>query len=349
MSFPKTKKIAVIGASGYTGAELVRLLLNHPHVDISALTADRHAGEAMSDAYPQLYGCGLPDLVTLSAVDWTEIEAAFCCLPHGVSQELIAGLPDALTVIDLSADFRLRDPDVYAQWYGQPHQAVELQKQAVYGLSEWYREEIAAARLIACPGCYPTAANLALFPLLQTGLIESGNIIIDAKSGVSGAGRALRQGSLFCEANENVMAYGIGAHRHLPEITQTLTQAANEDVQPIFTPHLVPMQRGILATMYVHMAGKAQLSDLRDALESAYEESAFVHLLPEGMPPATQQVKGTNRCHLNLFESGISGQAVIVSAIDNLVKGASGQAVQNFNLRFGYPESMALEGSSLFP
>jgi len=342
---PSGGAVAIIGASGYTGAELIRILLNHPHVSIKALTGDSQAGKDIGEVYPHLRFKGLPKLVTLGQVDFSSIDLAFCCLPHGTTQTVIAGLPAHLKIIDLSADFRLTDPVQYAQWYGHEHQAVGLQKEAVYGLTEIAREAIKKARLVANPGCYPTSVTLPLIPLLKAGAILPEGIIIDAKSGVTGAGRSARQANLFTEIDGGISAYGIASHRHLPEIEQALGQG----IMVTFTPHLVPMNRGILSTIYVKLAGKHTADDLRTILHKAYSSEPFVHILPLGIPPSTHQVRGSNDCLISVFADRVPGQAIIVSAIDNLVKGASGQAVQNMNVMFGWPEITGLQLTAIFP
>ncbi len=338
---------AVLGASGYTGAEVLRLAAAHPALDITALTAQRRAGEPLAAVFPHLARLDLPPLIKVEDVAWADVEAVFCCLPHATTQEVVAALPDHLKVIDLSADFRLRDPAVYAHWYGHEHLAPALQPLAVYGLTEWTRAEIAETRLAACPGCYPTAALLPLLPVVRAGLIAPDSIIIDAKSGVSGAGRALREGLLYAEAGEGAHAYGLAGHRHAPEIEQELTAAAAMPVTATFIPHLLPMNRGLLATIYVRAAGGA--AALRECLENAWHGEPFVHVLPPGAAPATRQVRGSNHCVIGVFDGRRPGEAVLVSAIDNLVKGASGQAIQNFNVMFGLPETTGLEQEPLFP
>lgn len=342
-------RVAILGASGYTGAELVRLLAGHRHVRIAALTAERKAGQPMAAVFPHLGGLLLPDMVGLDKVDYGEIDFVFCALPHGTTQEVIAGLPRHVRIVDLSADFRLADPETYRQWYGQEHKAPGLQEQAVYGLTELARDEVRDARLVANPGCYPTSAQLPLVPLLAAGLIEAEDIIIDAKSGVSGAGRAAKEGSLFCEVAEGIHAYGIASHRHAPEIEQGLSAAAGRPVMVNFTPHLMPMSRGILATTYVRLAGGAALGDLRAALEKFYAGEPFVRVLPEGVAPHTRHVRGSNFCLIGLFADRLPGRAIICSVIDNLVKGASGQAVQNMNVMLGLPEGAGLDQQPLFP
>ncbi len=349
MSIRDRVRIGILGASGYTGAELLRLLRYHPHVAIAALSADRQAGKPIGAVFPHLAGEDLPDLVTIGEVDWSALDLVFCGLPHGTTQEVIAGLPRHLKVIDLSADFRLTDIATYAEWYGHEHRAPELQREAVYGLTEIERERIRQARLIAVPGCYPTAAQLPLIPLLRAQLIDPDDIIIDAKSGVSGAGRAAREGSLFCEVSEGIQAYGVAGHRHAPEIEQGLSLAAGRKLVVNFTPHLMPMNRGILSTIYVRLAPGATIGDLRAVLEGAYRDEPFVRVLPEGSLPATRHVRATNLCLIGLSRDRLANRAILVSALDNLVKGASGQAIQNMNAMLGLPETTALEHRALFP
>jgi N-acetyl-gamma-glutamyl-phosphate reductase len=368
-------RVGILGASGYTGAELVRLLVRHPGVEIVLLTAERHADQPIGAVFPHLGGLGLPDLVSIDEVEWPglDVDVMFCALPHGTTQEIVAGLMHATghtlvdelvvetradliaglkaegKVIDLSADFRLTDTAVYAEWYGHEHLAPSLQEAAVYGLTEFAREAIGEARLIACPGCYPTAALVPLVPLLEAGQIAAEDIIIDAKSGVSGAGRALKEGILFAEVGEGIHAYGIAAHRHGPEIEQELSRAAGQPMTVNFTPHLVPMNRGILATTYVRLADGASVQDLRATLEGRFQDEPFVRVLAEGVAPATRHVRGSNHCLIGVFADRLPGRAILISAIDNLVKGASGQAVQNMNLACGFPEVTGLEQAPMFP
>ena len=346
-----TKKIqiAILGASGYTGAELIRLLLPHPHVNIALLTGDSSAGKDISEVYPHLRGISLPKLSGIESADFSGIDVAFCCLPHAATQAVVAKLPKTLRIIDLSADFRLEDPASYAQWYGHAHQAVDLQKEAVYGLTEIARAKIKAARLVANPGCYPTVSSLPLIPLLQAKAISPQGIIIDAKSGITGAGRSAKQANLYAEVSEGISAYGIASHRHTPEIEQTLSHAFGAAVNVTFTPHLMPMNRGILSTIYVKMSDKTMADDLRALLNKAYAGESFIQVLAKGEMPATHHVRGTNKCVMNVFDDRIAGQAIVVSAIDNLVKGASGQAVQNMNVMFGFAENTGLQLTAIFP
>lgn len=345
-------RIGVLGASGYTGADLVRLALRHPDIEISVLTANSQAGRPISSVYPHLHGFDLPDLVTTGEADWGSVDAVFCGLPHGTTQKITRSVLSehpGLRFIDLSADFRLRDGATYAEWYGHDHAASDLQEEAVYGLTEVYREAIREARLVACPGCYPTAAILALVPLIAAGAIDPADIVIDAKSGVSGSGRGLKEASLFCEAGEGMGAYGVSRHRHMPEIEQELGVAAGSDIRISFTPHLVPMSRGEFLTIYVRLALGWTAADLRSALQSRFEAEPFVDVLPEGMTPKTQMARGSNKCLIGVFEDRLAGRAIVMSTLDNLVKGSSGQAIQNFNLMFGIEEVTGLEQVALFP
>src|SRR5579863_10500883 len=346
-------KIGVLGASGYTGAELLRLLIRHPRVEIALLTADRRAGKPMSDVFPQFAPYALPTLTAIDNADWQALglDVAFCALPHGTTQKVIADLlarAPATRVVDLSADFRLADPAAYAHWYGHEHAAPALQKEAVYGLTEVYRSQIKTARLVANPGCYTTSAELALIPLLKAKAIDPDEIVIDAKSGMTGAGRAAKEEMQFAEVSEGFHAYGVGHHRHMAELDQEFSRAAGRDVVVSFTPHLVPMNRGILSTIYVRGL-KASAQDLQALLVKAYAEEPFVHVLPFGKLPQTRHVRGSNMTMIGVAADRIAGRAIIGAALDNLTKGASGQAVQNMNLMLGFPETAGLEQVALFP
>ena len=342
-------RVGILGASGYTGADLVRLLARHPRCTIAALTANQHAGQPMAEVYPHLRGLDLPGLVTWQDVDWASLDVVFCALPHGTTQEIVAELPAGVRVIDLSADFRLRDPASYAAWYGREHAAPALQKGAVYGLTEHYRDALADADLVACPGCYPTATLLALIPLVRAGLVSTDDLIVDAKSGVTGAGRKTTQGLLFAEVGEGMHPYGVGRHRHAPEIEQELGAAAGTDPRVTFTPHLVPMNRGELVTCHVKLAGGADAGALRDRLRDAYSHEPFVRVLEAGETPATRTVRGANAAEVAVYPDRAPGRAIVVATIDNLVKGASGQAVQNMNVACGFPETDGLAQLPLFP
>jgi N-acetyl-gamma-glutamyl-phosphate reductase len=347
-------KIGVLGASGYTGAELVRLLIRHPRVDIVLLTADRRAGKAMAEVFPQFAPYALPRLAVVDGADWQAIklDLAFCALPHGTTQTVIKDLmarAKDTKVVDLSADFRMNDPAAYARWYGHAHAAPELQKHAVYGLTEIHRRKIKAARLVANPGCYTTGAELALIPLLQAKAIDPEEIVIDAKSGMTGAGRAVKEEMLFSEVSEGIHAYGVGHHRHMSELDQEFSLAAGRDVVVTFTPHLVPMNRGILSTIYVRGLKKASPQHLHAMLSKFFAVEPFVHTLPFGSTPQTRHVRGSNMTFIGVAADRVAGRAIIVSALDNLTKGAAGQAVQNMNVMLGFPETTGLEQVALFP
>src|SRR4029079_11797429 len=349
---PDKAKVAVLGASGYTGSETVRLLLPHPRVTIAALTADRRAGQAMREVFPQFSPFNLPKLISIEEIDWVKekFDLVFCALPHATTQKVVKdllGKARATKVVDLSANFRLQ-PDAYAKWYGHEHHAPELQKEAVYGLVEVYREQVKKARLVANPGCYTSCAQLALLPLLRAKAIDPDEIVIDAKSGMTGAGRSAREAMLFSEVSEGFNAYGVGHHRHMAELDQEFSLAAGREVIATFTPHLVPMNRGILSTIYVRSA-KQSADDLHDILAKAYAGEPFVHVLPAGELPHTRHVRGSNMTFVGVAKDRIAGRMIVGSALDNLVKGASGQAVQNMNLMLGFPETMGLEQVALFP
>jgi N-acetyl-gamma-glutamyl-phosphate reductase len=347
-------KIGVLGASGYTGAELVRMLLRHPRADIVLLTAERSAGKAMGQVFPQFSPFDLPKLVAIEGLDWAKagLDVAFCALPHATTQKVLKDLlaqAPATKVVDLSADFRLADTAAYAKWYGHEHHATELQKEAVYGLTEIHRREIRRARLIANPGCFTTCAQLPLTPLIKAKAIELDEIVVDAKSGMTGAGRAAKEAMLFSEVSEGFHAYGVGHHRHMAELDQEFSLAAGREVIVSFTPHLVPMNRGIFATIYVRGKRGRTPEDLHALLLEFYAKEPFVHVLPFGETPQTRHVRGSNMTFIGVVKDRIEGRAIILSTLDNLVKGASGQAIQNMNLVLGYPETMGLEQVALFP
>lgn len=347
-------KIGVLGASGYTGSELVRMLLRHPRADIVLLTAERSAGKAMRDVFPQFSPFTLPTLIAIEGLDWVAagLDVAFCALPHATTQKVIKDLlakSPTTKVVDLSADFRLHDTAAYAKWYGHEHHAPELQKEAVYGLAEVHRREIRKARLVANPGCYTTCAQLPLVPLIEAKAIELDEIVVDAKSGMTGAGRAAKEAMLFSEVSEGFHAYGVGHHRHMAELDQEFSLAAGREVIVTFTPHLVPMNRGILSTIYVRGRRGRTPEDLHAILLKYYAKEAFVYVLPFGETPQTRHVRGSNMTFIGVAKDRIPGRAIIVSALDNLVKGASGQAIQNMNLMLGYPETMGIDQVALFP
>ena len=341
-------KVGILGATGYTGQELVRLLLPHPAAEIVYLGSSSMAGSLYAEICPQF-----SDRTALKLEAEDEIPAVdvlFCALPHGITAARVGEfLAKGIKVVDLGADFRLRQAATYQEWYKIKHPAADLIEVAVYGIPELYRAEIKGKSLVANPGCYPTAGLLALVPLLRQGLVQADSVIIDAKSGVSGAGRGANLGTHFSEVNENIKAYGVAQHRHTPEIEQELSKAAGMPVTISFTPHLVPMIRGILATIYVNLRPGVSEADLRGAWQAQYEGEQFVHVLPEGIWPQTKLALGSNHAFLQLTVDQRTGRAVIVSAIDNLVKGAAGQAVQNMNIIMGLPEESGLTGPGMWP
>lgn len=341
-----THKIAILGASGYTGAELVRLLATHPDLEIAALSANAKAGQSMAQVFPHLRHLDLPDLVTVDEVDFSGIDLCFCALPHKTSQEVIAKLPRDLKIVDLSADFRLRDPADYQTWYGNPHAAPELQAEAVYGLTEFYREDIRAARLVAGTGCNAATGQYLLRPLIAAGVIDLDEIILDLKCGVSGAGRSLKENLLHAELSEGFHAYAAGGtHRHLGEFDQEFTAIAGRPVEIQFTPHLVPANRGILATGYV----RGDAGAVHETLAGAYAAEPFIEVLPFGEVPSTRHVRGSNFCHLGVVADRRAGRVIVVAALDNLTKGSSGQALQNANLMLSLRETTGLMLAPVFP
>jgi len=333
-------QVAILGASGYSALELIKLLLRHPEVEITALTTRQTDACHVDEVHPALAGRLELKLENLSPVQVAErADCVFCCLPHGASAAAVKELLAAgKRVVDLSADYRLNDPAEYAKWYGTEHPDAARLAETVYGLPELYRERIKGAKLVANPGCYPTGACLALAPLLRKGVLETEGIIIDSKSGVSGGGREPKPQFHFPECNESVTAYGVGTHRHMPEIDQVLSDAAGTEVQTVFTPHLIPMDRGILSTCYAMPAIEVSAEDVLSLLHEFYSEEPFVRV--SEVLPATKQVTDTNYC--DLTARYVRGRVIVVSAIDNLIKGASGAAVQNFNLMYGFPETTAL-------
>lgn len=343
-------QVAVIGASGYTGVELLRLLAGHPQVEVSCVTSRQQAGQPLAEIFPSL--AKIYNL-TFEVVEPEALagraDLVFTAVPH---QAAMAVVPDLLAagckVVDLSADYRLRDAAVYAEWY-ERHQTPDLLAEAVYGLPELYRDKIRPARLVANPGCYPTSVALALAPLLQSGFIDPKTIIIDSKSGTSGAGRTAKVDSLFCEVNEGFKAYGLPRHRHTPEIEQTLSAVAGRTITVSFTPHLLPVNRGILSTCYASLATAVSLAELLSLYREYYAGETFVRVLPEGRLPNVNQVCGSNFCDIGLSVDQRTQRVIAIAAIDNLVKGAAGQALQNMNLMLGLEESGGLEGAAIFP
>ena len=339
-------KVAILGASGYTGAELVRLIAGHPGLEIAALSADRKAGQTIASVYPHLRHLTLPDLVTLEEIDFGGIDLVFAALPHGLSQAIVKTLPKGTRIVDLGADFRLSDPAAYEKWYGRAHEAPEIQPEAVYGLTEFYRDQIRGARLVAGPGCNAATVQYALHPLIADGVIDLDEIICDLKNGISGAGRSLKENMLFAERSTDVMGYSQGGkHRHLGEFDQEFSAIAGRDVRIMFTPHLVPVNRGILASCYLKGDAKAIHASLTDA----YAGEPFIVVLPFGEAPGMGHVMGSNYVHIGVIGDRVSGRAMVVATLDNLCKGSSGQALQNANLMLGHEETTGLLGVPVFP
>jgi len=343
-------RVGIIGATGYTGLELLRLLLLHPKVEVTALTSQKYAGLEIGRVFPSLLNHLQLKYEELSFDQISKkTDFIFTAVPHKTAMEAVPPFYRAgKKVVDLSADFRFQDPAVYERWY-QKHTCAELLSESVYGLPELHREKIRKAKIVGNPGCYPTGALIGLIPLVKYGLISYENIVIDAKSGVSGAGRDIVLESLFCEVNEGVKAYKIFEHRHLPEIEGELSQLARKKVTVNFVPHLIPMDRGILTTLYVHFNQKMKTEEGLNIFQKHYQEEPFIRIYPKGKLPTTKDVRGSNYCDIGIVVNELDGRGVIVTAIDNLVKGASGEAVQNMNIMLGYPETMGLDVVPLFP
>ena len=343
-------KLGIIG-DGYTAADLLRLLARHPHFEVISIFSTENIDKRIDEVYPHLRG--FSDLICRES-DWNllkgECDGVFLALPHGLSVPIVKELlPSGIKCVDLGADFRLRDASVYEKYYELVHEAPTLLGEAVYGIPELYREDIKKSSLLANPGCFPTGAILALAPLLQAGLIEEKGIVIDSKTGVSGAGRTPRASSMFCDVNEGIKAYGVGSHRHAPEIAQELSLAAQAEVNLVFTPHLVPMNRGILTTTYSRLKAGIKAKQIRAILDDYYKKEKFIRILPEGVMPHTKWVYGSNYVDIGIYADDISGNVIVVSSLDNLVKGASGQAVQNLNLMFGIEEDVGLDFAGVYP
>ncbi len=338
-------KVAIVGASGYTGVELVRILANHPYMKIASLVGDSSAGQQYAAIHPAFQFLDLPQISSFGDFDPEAHELTFCALPHGASQRIVSAIANRTRVVDLSADFRLRSVEQYEIWYGRKHQAAELQAKACYGLTEFYRTEIAGSRLVACTGCNSATGLFALLPLVQARVIDLDRITIDLKTGVSGAGRSARVAMLHAEISEGCRPYSVSRHRHLAEFDQELSIAADEPVRVVFTPHLVPQNRGILATVYV--IGDA--SQIHRTLARRYADERFVSVLPLGDIPGTRDVRGSNRVHLGVAADRNPGVVKVFSVLDNLTKGSSGQAVQNANLMLGLDEDAGLGMLPLLP
>ncbi len=341
-------KVGIVGGTGYTGVELLRLLANHPEVEVSVITSRSEEGMRVADMFPNLRGhydlaFSVPDVDTLAACD-----VVFFATPHGVAMGMAPDLiKRGVRIIDLGADFRIKDVELWSTWYKLDHTCPDLVEMAVYGLPEVNRDQIKNAQLIACPGCYPTAAQLGFIPLLENKLVDHRRLIADCKSGVSGAGRGASVGALMCETNESMKAYGVPGHRHLPEIRQGLALAADRPVGLTFVPHLTPMIRGIHATLYATL--KDPKDGLQELYEARYKDEPFVDVMPAGSHPETRSVKGANICRISIFRPQNDDTVVVLSVIDNLVKGAAGQAIQNMNIMFGLDESSGLKALGMMP
>lgn len=338
--------IAILGASGYTGAELVRIIATHPSFNIVALTGDRKAGQPMSSVYPHLRHLDLPTLIAIDELDYENVDLVFCALPHATSQAVIPSIPRDVKVVDLSADFRLRDPEAYARWYGKEHGAVEMQEDAVYGLTEFYRDEIRGARFVAGTGCNAATGLYSLLPLVSAGVVDLDDIVMDLKAATTGAGRSPKEHLLLSELYESVRVYSAGGtHRHLGEFDQELSKAAGRTVEVQLTPHLLPAARGIVMTSYL----KGEPEKVHQTLSNAYMNETFIHVLPLGEVPQMKDVRASNFCHIGVVGDRKPGRATVIATLDNLTKGSSGQAVQNANLMLGEDETAGLMLAPVFP
>ena len=343
----KTIKVGIVGGTGYTGVELLRLLAQHPYCELRVITSRKEAGTRVAEMFPNLRGSVPLAFTEPSAAALNGCDVVFFATPNGVAMNDARALYDAgVRLIDIAADFRIKDVALWEKWYGMKHACPELIAEAVYGLPEVNREKIRSARLIANPGCYPTSVQLGFLPLVEAGIIDLEHLIADAKSGVSGAGRKAEVHTLFAEASDNFKAYGVAGHRHLPEITQGLSQLAGKPVGLVFVPHLTPIIRGIHATLYARLAAPA---DLQALYEKRYASEPFVDVMPAGSHPETRSVRGATQCRIAVHQPQGGDTVVVLSVIDNLVKGAAGQAVQNMNIMFGLPETTGLEQIALLP
>jgi N-acetyl-gamma-glutamyl-phosphate reductase len=344
-------KVGIVGASGYVGQELLRILLDHPKVQVTKITSRQLAGQKIAALYRNFMGrTELCFSEKIEKEDLKDLDFVFLALPHGVASHWVTeDVLSQVKVIDIGADFRIKDQATYEAWYQTKHGSQDLLKEAVYGLTEWNQEAIQGAKLLSNPGCYPTASAMAANPLLKEGLIQGETIILDAKSGVSGAGRGASQGVHYAEVNENFKAYGVATHRHTPEIEQTLSHAAGESITLNFTPHLLPMSRGILVTMYASLKEGVTKTQVDQAFQTAYKNKPFVRIMPEGALPETKWVKGSNFCDLAWRVDQRTNRVIVVSCIDNLIKGAAGQAIQNMNLMAGWSEELGLLSVGQFP
>lgn len=341
--------VGVIGASGYTGSDLIRILLSHPKIDLKYVSANNHAGQRINEIFPYLKGSINLLLEKWEDINWTDVDVIFSCLPHGIFHEVFQELPSEKIIIDLSADFRLSNAEDYAQWYNFDHKSIEAINQFTYGLTELNRSQIRESTMVACPGCYPTATLLSLYPLITADLIDPGSVIIDAKSGVSGAGRSPKRDLLFSEISESFRPYSVTGHRHIPEIEQQIRLYSKKDIKINFIPHLVPMNRGELVTSHLKLNKQIELNDIIQIYNSIYSNDNFINIMSNGNVPNTINVRGTNNCDIAVIPGRVDQTLTVISAIDNLVKGSSGQAVQNMNLIYGWPEELGLGHISIFP
>lgn len=346
-------KVAIAGASGYSGAELIRLLESHPEAELKIITSTTHQGKSVSALYPNLLGfCDLEFTSFDPEKIKKEIDVVFLALPHGVSMETVPFvLNDSLKVIDLSGDFRLKDPSLYEKWYGVSYKESSLEglKKAVYGLSEIKREEIKKSNFVSNPGCYPTSVLLGIIPLLKKKAVSLYGIVVDSKSGVTGAGRTLKEEILFSECAENMKAYGIGEHKHTPEMEEEMSEIYGDKIKISFTPHLIPMKRGILSTIYCDLKDKLNTKDILDLYQKFYQDEEFIKVLPLGKFPETKNVVGSNCCHIGIKVDDRTNKVIVISVIDNLIKGAAGQAIQNMNIMCGLKENTGLKTPGFFP
>ena len=345
----KNIKIAVLGASGYTGGDLIRILLNHNNADIVALSANSKLGKNPSDVHAALYHADLPDFISVKEINFDEVDLVISGLPHNNLHKLINDIPAKCKVIDMSADFRFSDSDIFNQYYQTTHESPEVLKSSVYGLSEIYRNDIKDARIVACPGCYPTAILLSIIPLIKDGIISIEDIIIDAKSGVSGAGRSNKEDLMFSELSESMKPYNIASHRHTPEIEKIIENICGKELKINFTPHLIPINRGELITLYLKTLNGFSAMEAQSCLNTFYKNDRYVHISNKGLPAETSNVRGSNNCLISVFDDRIKGRIIISASIDNLIKGSAGQAIQNMNIMFGFDEGEGLTSFGLYP
>ena len=337
--------VSIIGGSGYTGAELIRLISKHPHFELNQVVANRNAGKKIQDIFPHLRHLNIPDFINLEEMNFENVDLIFCALPHATSQEIIVRIPEGKKIIDLSADFRLEQVEEYERWYGSKHIARSLQEKAVYGLTEIYKEKIKKGSLIACTGCNSAASLYPVLPLLNEGIINSDSLIINLGAGVSGAGRDAKQNIIHAEVSEGVKPYNIGKHRHIAELEQEFKKATNNKIDITFIPHLLPQNRGVLVSIPID----SPASIVHKTLKQFYSNTPFIIILPIEEIPATQHVRGSNFCHIGVISDHNKNRSVVISVLDNLIKGSAGQAIQNANIMFDFDETSGLLESPIFP